>query len=170
MVEAWIDQVQRGDGNVPGIRDVTMCRLAGANSMRSPERCSRVVEAQIAFPFEGGLARRLPEQEALTGEPAARIRAFGAALGRMEAGDRCNAVMDERGVSDIDHIGTAGLGMEQTDVGNAAQDVVKALPLGEGEIAGGSVNVARHPWVQDVIDVVPLRRAHNVCWAGKQRG
>ena len=78
----------------------------------------------------------------LTGEPAANIGAFGTPLDRMEAGDCCNAVMHQRRMGDIDHVRTSGLRVQQRHIRNAAQDVVKALPLGEGRDRGKTENVS----------------------------
>jgi hypothetical protein len=100
--------------------------------VRGPERGAVVVEGYIAFAFEGGFAGSFPEEEALGDEPAAKVGGFGTTLLGVEAGEGGEAVVDEGAVGDEDHVGTAGLGVEEANVGDAAKDVVHALPLGEG--------------------------------------
>ena len=131
MVEAWVGEVERGDGDVPGVGYVAMRSAAGANAMGSPERGAVIVKGYIAFAFERSLARCFPKEEALGDEPAAEVGRFGAALLGVEAGEGGEAVVDEGGVSDEDHVGTAGLGVQEANVGDAAKYVVHALPLGE---------------------------------------
>ena len=135
MVEAWVGEMQRGDGDVPRVGDVAMRGAAGANAVGGPEGGAVVIEDDVAFPLEGGLAGGLPEQEALADEPATEVGSFGAALGWIEAGDGGDAVMNERAVAEEDHVGAAGLGVEEANVGDRAENIVHALPLGEGEIA-----------------------------------
>ena len=170
VVETGVGEVERGDGDVPGVGYVAVGGAAGADAVGGEERGSGVVEDHVAFSLEGSFARGLPEEEALRDEPAAEEGAFGAALGRIEAGDSRDAVVDEGSVAEEDHVGAAGLGMEEADVGDAAEDVVHALPLSEGEIAGGTVDVAGHPGIEDVVDVVPLGRTHQEGGAGELRG
>jgi hypothetical protein len=67
---------------------------------------------------------------------------------------------DQGTVAEEDHVRAAGFGMEQTHIGDAAEDVVHALPLGEGEIAGGAVDVPCHPGIEDIVNAVPLWRTH----------
>ncbi len=167
VIETGVGEVERGDWDVPCVSDVAVGGAAGADAVSGPEGGAGVVEEDVAFAFEGGLAWGLPEEKALADEPAAEEGCLGAALGRIEAGDGSDAVMDERSVADEDHVGTAGLGVQEAHVGDAAEDVVHALPLGEGEVSGGAVNVAGHPGIEDVVDVVPLRRTHEEGGAGE---
>jgi hypothetical protein len=131
------------------------------------------VEDDVAFAFEGGLARGFPEQEALAGEPAAEVRAFSAALRRMEAGDGRYAVVHQSAVAEEDHVRAARFGVKQAHVRDRAEDVVEALPLRKGQIAGDSMGVAGaaggHPGVQDVVDRIPLGRTHQEGGAGEER-
>ena len=169
VIEAWVREVERGDGYVPCVGDVAVGCAAGANAVCSPKRGAGVVEEDVSFTFEGGFAGSFPEEEALTDEPAAEERGFGSALGWVEAGDSGDTVMDEGSVTDEDHIGTAGLGVKETHVGDAAEYVVHALPLSEGEVAGGSVDVTGHPGIEDVVDAVPLWRTHEEGGSGELR-
>ncbi len=52
--------------------------------------------------------------------------------------------------------------MKNADVGDAMERVVKVAPLGEGAVALRAMEVAGHPRVDDVVDVIPLWRAHQV--------
>jgi hypothetical protein len=154
---------------MPCAGDVAMRGTAGANSVSGPECGAIVVESDVAFPLEGGLARCLPDEKALTDKPAAEVGSFSAALGWVEAGDGGYAVMNQGAVTKEDHVGTAGFGMEQTHIGDAAEDVVHALPLSKSEIARGAVYVACHPGIEDVIDTEPLRGTHEKGGTGKLR-
>ncbi len=135
VVEARIDEVERGDGDVPSLGYMAVRGPAGTNAVCSEEVGAGVMEDDIAFTFKGGLARRFPEQEALAGEPATEVDAFGAALAGLKAGDRSDAVVDEGAVGDEGHVWAAGFGMQEAYVSDAAKDVVQTLPLGEGEVA-----------------------------------
>ena len=68
-----------------------------------------------------------------------------------------------------DHVGAAGLGMQEANVGDGAEDIVHALPLGEGEVTGGAVDVAGHPGVENVVDSVPLWGTHQEGGSGELR-
>ena len=82
VVEAGVGEVERGDGDVPGVGYMAVGGAAGANAVGGPESGALFVERYIAFAFEGGFARGLPEEEALVEEPAAEVGGFGAALRR----------------------------------------------------------------------------------------
>jgi len=73
--------VQRGDRRVPGGGDVAVAVQAGADAMRRPELRAVVREEGVALALEGGLARCVPEQEALALEPAPEVVFLGLALG-----------------------------------------------------------------------------------------
>jgi hypothetical protein len=167
VIETRVGEMQRGDGDVPCIGDVAMRGAAGTNAVGGPECGSAVIEDDVALPLEGGLAGRLPDEEALAGEPAAEIGGFGAALGRAKAGDGGDAMMNQGAVAQEDHVGAAGLRVKEAHIGDAAEDVVHALPLGEGEITRTSVNVSGHPGIEDVVDSIPLRRTHEEGGAGE---
>lgn len=94
--------------------------------------------------------------------PSAEVLGFGLALRVGEVGDGGDAVLDDAGVADEGHVGRSLAGVEDADVGDGAEGVVEDAPLGEGAIARRAVEVAGHPRVDDVVDVVPLGRAHEV--------
>jgi hypothetical protein len=52
------------------------------------------------------------------------------------------------------------LAVDKPNVSDALEMAVKFLPLGEGSIARGAMQIPSHPRVDDVVYVVPLRRAH----------
>ncbi len=151
---------------MPGVRDMAVDAAAGTNAVGGPEGGSLVVEGNVTFAFKGGFAGSVPEQEALPLKPLAEVSGFRAALGMREAGDSGYAMIDEGAVAEEDHVRAAGFGMEKTNIGNTAQNVVNALPLRKSEIARRSMKVAGHPGIYDVIDAIPLRRTHQVGWAG----
>ena len=155
---------------MPGVGDVAVRAAAGADAVRGPQSRSLFVEGDVAFAFEGGFTRGVPEEEVVGLKPLAEVFGFSSALRVGEAGDGGYAVVDEGSVRDEDHVRAAGLGVKKADVGDAAEDVVDSLPLGECEIAGGSVEVAGHPGVDDVVDAKPLWRAHQVGGAVVVRG
>lgn len=169
VIEAGVAEVERGYGDVPGVGDVTVGGTAGADAVGGPEGSAGVVEEDVAFALEGDLAGGFPKEEALADEPAAEEGSFGAALGGIEAGDGGDAVMNEGSVADEDHVGAAGLRMKKAHVCHAAEDIMHTLPLGEGEISGGAVDVSGHPGIEDVVDAVPLRWTHEKCGAGEVR-
>lgn len=169
VIEARVDQVQGANRRMPGVGDMAMSRTAGADTVGRPEDRAIVVEGDIPFPFEGCLTRRLPEQEGLALEPLVEVRGLGPALRMVEAGERGHPVLYQGAVAEEDHVGTARFGMQQANVGDTTQDVMKTLPLREGKIARGSMDVAGHPRIDDVVDAVPLRRTHQVCGAGVVR-
>ena len=64
VVEARVDQVQRGDLCVPGVGDVAVALAAGANAVGSPELVAGGVEECVSLALEAGLTGRLPDEEA----------------------------------------------------------------------------------------------------------
>ncbi len=105
VIEAGVDEVERGEGGVPGAGEVAMAVFAGARAVCGPDVAAGGIEEDVAFAFEGGLARSLPEQEAGVGHPAPEVVGFGLALGMGEVGDGGDAVLDDGGVSDEGHVG-----------------------------------------------------------------
>ncbi len=160
VIEARIDEVKGRDGRVPGGGDVAMAVLAGADAVGGPEVRSGAIEERIAFAFEGGLTGRFPDEESGLLEPCAEVVFLGLTLSVGEAGDGGYAMVDERGVGDKDHVGGAGAGLEDADIGDSAKSVIEGSPLGKGAVAGGAMEIAGHPGIDDVVDVIPDWRAH----------
>ncbi len=167
VIESGVGEVEGADGDMPRVGYVAMRGAAGANAVGGPESGAVVVEGEVAFAFDGSFAGGFPEEKTLRDEPAAKVGGFGSALLGVEAGDSRDAVVDESAVGKEDHIGTAGLGMKEANVGDGTKNVVHSLPLGKGQIARGAVDVAGHPGIQDVVDVVPLRGTHEKGGAGE---
>ncbi|WP_433965577.1 hypothetical protein [Tunturiibacter gelidiferens] len=77
-----------------------------------------------------------------------------------EAADGDGAVALEAGVGGEDHVRRAGLGFDELNVGDGADGFVETLPLLGCASAGGGVDVARHPRVDDIVDIVELGGTH----------
>ena len=77
---------------------------AGSGAVGHPEVVAVGVEHGVALALEGGLSGGVPEEEAGVLEPAAEVGLFGLALGVGEAGDGGDAVGDDGGVGDEDHV------------------------------------------------------------------
>src|ERR1700691_5341490 len=116
---------------MPSIGDVTMAMTAGANAVSRPQGAPIGVEEAIAFALKRGLARRLPEQEAVLFEPTANGSFLDLAFGMGEAGDRGDSMLHQRGVTDEDHVGRASDRGNQTDIGEALELCVEFAPLRE---------------------------------------
>ena len=101
--------------------------------------------------------------------PLAEEGGLAAALAVAEAGERGDAVMHESSVANEGHVGAAFFRVQHVDVGHGAEGVVEGLPLGEGGVARGAVEIAGHPGIDDVIYAVPLRRTHQEGGASKVR-
>jgi len=99
-----------------------------ARQVRTPWAAQREVPSSLKARSP---SRGFPEKKSLGDEPAAEVGRFGAALLGVEAGEGGEAVVDECGVGNEDHVGAAGLGVQEANVGDAAKYVVHALPLGE---------------------------------------
>ena len=147
---------------MPGVGYVAVALAAGADAVGCPEVVAGGVEEGVTLAFEGGLAGGFPDEEAGALEPASEVLLFGLALRVGEAGDSGYSVLHESGVGDEDHVGQFGSGLEETDVGDALQMLVEVVPLGKGGVARGPMEIAGHPGVDDVIDIVKLGRAHQV--------
>jgi hypothetical protein len=78
----------------------------------------------------------------------------------VEAAEGDGAVVDEAGVGGEDHVGRAGLRFDEMDAGDLDECVVKGGPLVGGALARGTMDVAGHPGIDNVVDVVKSRRAH----------
>ncbi len=147
---------------MPCVGDVAVALTAGADAVSCPEMVAGGVEECITLAFEGCLARGLPDEEAGALEPAAEVLLFGLTLRVGEAGDGGYTVLHESGVGDEDHVGQIGPGGQETDVGDALQVMVEVVPLGKGGVPRGPMEIARHPGIDDVIDIVELGWAHQV--------
>lgn len=96
-------------------------------------------------------------------EPAAEVRLFALTLGMMEAAEGYDAIADESGIGGEDHVGRAGLWFYEKHVRDPGERGVQLLPLRGGMLAGGAMDVAGHPGVDDVIYVVERWRTHEKC-------
>lgn len=162
MIKAWINQMQGADLGVPCVGDMTVALQAGAKAMGSPEVVASCIEEGVALTFKCGLARSLPEKEACGFKPAAKMFFLRLSLGMREAGESYDAVLHQRCMADENHIGQSLLGVDQANVGDALQLAMKLFPLSEGEIPCRAVKIAGHPRIDNVIDVIPFRVAHQV--------
>ncbi len=123
-------------------------------------------EEGVAFAFERGGAGEVDDGVAGGLEPVAEVGLFGLTLGVEEAGEDDDSVAFEAGVGGEDHVGRAGLRFDEDDFGDLAEGMVELMPLGGGALAGDGVDVVGHPGVDDVVDVIELRRAHEEGGAG----
>src|SRR5271163_2340963 len=135
----------------------------GAWAIADPEACAVGGEECVTFAFEWRGARRVEDGVASFMEPTAEVWLFALTLRVEEAADGDGAVALEAGVGGEDHVGGAGLGLDELDVGDGADGFVEAMPLLGCAIARGGVDVAGHPRVDHVVDVVELRGAHQEC-------
>src|ERR1700678_2483893 len=85
MVKTRVNQMQRGGRCVPGIRHMAMAVQACAHPVGSPQMPTFGVKECVAFSFEGGLPRRLPQQESSILEPASQMFLFSLPLWMGEA-------------------------------------------------------------------------------------
>jgi hypothetical protein len=160
VVEAWVDEVERGDLDAPDLAERVVAGGVGAGAVANPEAGAVSGEECVAFAFEGGGAGRVDDGVAGELEPAAEMELFALALGVEEAADGDGAVALEAGVGGEDHVGGTGLGLDELDVGDRGDGFVKALPLLGCAGARGGVDVAGHPWIDNVVDVVELGGTH----------
>ena len=142
----------------------------GAWAVADPEAGAVGGEEGVAFAFEWRGAGGVEDGIACFSEPAAEVWLFALALGVEEAADGDGAVALEACVGGEDHVGGAGLRLDELDVGDGADGFVEALPLLGGAGARGGVDVAGHPGVDDVVDVVELRGAHQEGGRGGTEG
>ena len=165
MVETWIDEVKRHHLDVPDFAEVGVAGGCGARAVACPEAGAVGGEEGIAFAFEWGFTGNV--EDGVTGvvEPAAEVLLFGLAFGVEEAAEGYDAVAFEAGVGGENHVRGARLGLDELDVGYFSNGFVESMPLLRGALAGGGVDVACHPWIDDVVDVVKTRRTHQVCGA-----
>jgi hypothetical protein len=91
------------------------------------------------------------------------VRLFSLAFAMMKAAERDDAVADEAGVGGEDHVGGSGLGFDEADLCDLAEGAVELLPLHGSALARGAMDVAGHPGIDDVVDLVVLWRAHEEC-------
>ena len=163
VVEARIDQVKRGDRGVPCVGDVAMALTAGADAVGSPKVIACGVEECVAFTLEGGLARSLPDQEAGVLEPAAEMRLprSGVGGGRSWRARRFRAGPQRRGRRRPCRVSRAGRGSAGCRR-CAADDCADSFHWANAVSREGRWRLPGHPRIDDVVDVIPLRRAHQV--------
>jgi hypothetical protein len=75
-----------------------------------------------------------------------------------------DAMLYDSGVPDKDHIRKSLLSGNQANVCEPLELAVQLLPLGKCEITRRSMEISGHPWIDDVVYVVPLRWTHQVGW------
>ncbi len=97
-----------------------------------PETGKTGGEEGVTFAFEGGFARKVKDGVTVLLEPAAEVRLFALALGMEEAGKGDAAVVLDAGVGGEDHVGRAGLGCDEEDVGEWREGGMEVAPLGFG--------------------------------------
>jgi len=105
VVEAGVDEVERGDLDAPDLAQGIMAGGVGAGAVANPEACAIGGEECVAFAFEGRGARRVDDSVAGELEPAAEVGLFPLTLRVEEAADGDGAVALEAGVSGEDHVG-----------------------------------------------------------------
>jgi hypothetical protein len=59
--------------------------------------------------------------------------------------------------------------MKQTHIRYPLQLLIEASPLHKSDIARWLMQIPRHPRIDDVVHVKPLRRAHQICGAVEMR-
>lgn len=165
VIEAWVDEMERTDFDVPGIGDVTVALKAGPDAVGSPEVIAFCVEERVSLAFEGGLARSLPDEKPGRLKPAPEVAFFRLPLRMGEAGERDDAVVHESGMTNKDHVGESLLSVNEADIADALQLAVQLAPLCVGQIARGTMQVTCHPRIDDVIYVIPLGWTHQVSWS-----
>jgi hypothetical protein len=89
------------------------------------------------------------------------------ALWMGEAGNCRNPMLHQRSMRYENHVGGSLSGMKQPHIGNPLKLLMKCLPLTKRRIARRPMEISGHPGVDNVIDVVPFRRAHQVSWTIK---
>ncbi|MCU1223231.1 MAG: hypothetical protein JWQ42_1324 [Edaphobacter sp.] len=159
--------MQRSHPRMPGIGYMAMAMLARSNAMSSPEMVATSIKKRIPLAFKRRLPRCLPHQKTRVLEPSAQMLLLRLTLLMSKAGDSRNAMLNQRRMGNKDHIRRSGTCMQQTNVSNTLQMVVKILPLSEGHVTRRPVKIPSHPWVDDVVDVIKLRGAHQIGWAVK---
>lgn len=162
MVKTWIDEVKWHHLDVPDFAEVVVAGRCGAGAVACPEAGTIGGEEGVAFAFERGFAGDVEDGATGVLEPAAKVLLFGLALGMEEAAEGYDAVAGEASVGGEDHVGGAGLGLDEFDVGYFGEGFVESMPLLCGAFAGGGMDVAGHPRIDDVVDVVEPGRAHEV--------
>jgi len=68
----------------------------------------------------------------------------------------------EASVRGEDHVGQAGLRVDEFNVGNCGEFAIEMTPLLQCVTARGSMDIARHPRIDDVVDVIEGGRTHQV--------
>jgi hypothetical protein len=134
-----------------------MAMAAGANPVRGPQMAPVGGKDRIALALERGLARSLPEQKPVLLQPAPQRCLLNLALWMGKARNRGNPVLHQRCVSHEDHVGRSWHSWDEPHIGNPLQLPVQLPPLREGHIAAGPMQVSRHPGIDNVIHVIPLR-------------
>lgn len=166
VVEAGINQPERNEVDIPGGGKQTVTGGGSTWAVADPEAGLTGGEQGVALAFEGGVAREIDGVVTVILEPATEVMFFGLALGMEEAADGHGAIEFEAGVGSEDHVGGAWLGGDQEDVGESGDFGVEGLPLGGGALARGGVEVAGHPWIDDVVDLIERWGTHEKGGAG----
>src|SRR5882757_3587679 len=94
---------------------------------------------------------------------------LGLPLRMREARNRRNPMLNQRRMSYKNHIRRAVARMQHSDISGPVKLLVQILPLHKGGIARRLMKITRHPRVDDVVNVVPLRWTHQIGGAIEMR-
>jgi hypothetical protein len=123
------------------------------------------IKQRISLAFKTRLSRRRPQQKTRILQPQPHMLFLGLTLWVGEARNRRNPMQNHRRMSHKHHIRRAFPRMQKPHVSDSLKLLVQIFPLHKSSIARRLMKITRHPRVDDVVNVVPLRRAHQVGWA-----
>ena len=139
-----------------------VARPARPHSMRRPQVASVRIEDRVALALERRRPRRIPHQEAVFGQPPPQRGLFHLPLRVRKARHRSDPMLHQRGVPHKYHIRRSAHCRDQPHIRPLLQLPMQLPPLRERHIAARPMQVSRHPRVDHIVHVIPLRGAHQV--------
>src|ERR1700724_1185454 len=118
---------------------MAVAAFAGARAVACPQACGAGLKERIALAFKGRDAGNVADGEAGLLEPAAKVRLLALALRVVEAAERDGVAVNKAGVGSKDHVGRAGLRLDEMDIGYLSECGMERGPLVGGALARRTV-------------------------------
>jgi hypothetical protein len=162
VIEAWIDEVERYNFDIPYTLKKLVASARGAEAIAGPKPRAARREECVTFTLEGDLAREIDDSISGFVKPATKVLLFGLSFSMKEAAKNDSSSVVETGIGGEDHVRRSMFRADEFNIGNLPERAMKTSPLLDGSFARRSVQIACHPGIDDVRHIVMQWRTHQI--------